>query len=425
MTSSLPQESRYRDVQRRTMIVLIIAQIIGTIGVGVAPSIGVLVAEEVTNSEAWSGLARTASTLGTALFGLVLGTIAAKHGRRMALSGGWWLAAAGSALLVAAAQWNQIVPLFVGLLFIGAGSAVSLQSRFAATDLAEPQQKARSLALVVWVGTLGSVLGPNLGVPGEAVKSATGLSVFASAFLIAAVCLAIAGVAVFIWLRPDPLLLLMADTPVEIAPPKGRGSSRIRRTIAELQVNRPARIAFIAIVSAQIVMVAVMTMTPVHVAHHGGSVTFIGLTISLHVAGMYALAPVVGWTADRFGHRFTIGVGVAVFAVSLVIGALRPDDMDWVVVSLILLGVGWSFVNVAGSALFTAVVSSTTRAASQGGVDSLSNLCGATAAFIAGPLLAASSYAFLSVVAMIALIPLLLLTLRGGFMGAREELATE
>ncbi|MFG6201844.1 hypothetical protein [Nonomuraea sp. JJY05] len=93
----------------------------------------------------------------------------------------------------------MIVPLFAGLLLIGVGLAVSLQSRFAATDLAWPHHKARSLALVVWVGTLGSVLGPNLGVPGEIIGAATGLTVYASAFLIAAVCLAIAGLIVFVW----------------------------------------------------------------------------------------------------------------------------------------------------------------------------------------------------------------------------------
>ncbi|MEQ7739106.1 hypothetical protein ABQG64_23170, partial [Escherichia coli] len=115
-----------------------------------------------------------------------LGNLAARHGRRFALAAGWCTAAAGGTLLVAAAQWSLVIPLFVGLLLIGAGSAVSLQARFAAADLASPHQKARALALVVWVGTHGSVLGPNLGVPGEIISQATGLTVFASAFLIAA-----------------------------------------------------------------------------------------------------------------------------------------------------------------------------------------------------------------------------------------------
>ena len=158
-------------VQRRTMVVLIVMQIIGTVGVGVAPSIGVLLAGEVTDNEAWAGLARTASSLGAAFLGIPLGNLAARFGRRVALSSGWFIAAAGAALLVWAAQLSLVVPLFIGLLLIGSGSAVSLQARFAATDLAEPRRKAKSLALVVWVGTIGSVLGPNLGVPGEVISA--------------------------------------------------------------------------------------------------------------------------------------------------------------------------------------------------------------------------------------------------------------
>ncbi|WP_454299491.1 MFS transporter [Salana multivorans] len=431
-------------IQRRTLVVLIVTQVIGAVGVGVAPSIGILLAGEVTDSEAWAGLARTASTLGAALFGLPLGALAARRGRRLALSIGWWVGALGAAVLVLAAQLDAVVPLFVGLLLIGAGSAVALQSRFAATDLAEPRHKARALGLVVWVGTLGSVLGPNLGAPGELVGAATGLTVFASAFLIAAICLALAGTLVFLLLRPDPMLVsdeLMAaaremadDAAVRPAasasdaepaadlapgapgvvdrplPPRRKGA--IRRLVAEVRTNPGARAAVVAILVGQVIMVAIMTMTPVHIVHHGGSINLVGITISLHVVGMFALAPVVGMMTDRYGHGPTMAIGVVVLLASLVIGAVRPDDMGWIVVSLVLLGLGWSFVNVTGSALFSVAVSSETRAASQGGVDALANLFGASAAFAAGPLLAATSFATLSLLTIAVLAPLVVIVVR-------------
>lgn len=419
LTTAAPTADTHR-LQRRTIIVLVISQVVGTVGVGIAPSIGVLLASEVTDNEAWAGLARTFSTLGAAVLGLPLGNLAARFGRRVALSTGWGIAAVGSGLLVFAAQGSLWVPLFVGLLFIGAGSAVSLQSRFAATDLADPRHKAKSLALVVWVGTLGNVLGPNLGVPGKALSNVLGLNVYASAFLIAAVCLGLAGALIFLLLRPDPLIeanrRIVVDTETDVTPGrptvggKRRGGS-IGRIFAELKVNRAARYAFIAIITAQIVMVSIMTMTPVHMEQHGGTITLVGITISLHIAGMYALSPVVGIIADRYGHRFTIGAGIAIFLISLLISGLMPDSTAGVIAALILLGLGWSFVNVSGSALFASVVSVDTRASAQGGVDAMSNLCGATAAFIAGPLLVATSFSFLSIVAAIVLIPLALMTL--------------
>ncbi|RGC65266.1 Major Facilitator Superfamily protein [Micromonospora sp. MW-13] len=257
------------------------------------------------------------------------------------------------------------------------------------------------------MGTLGSVLGPNLGAPGEVIGAGTGLTVYASAFLIAAVCLAIAGLIVFVWLRPDPLLFLGPGTPALPAGPGGKQPGRIRKVIAELRVNQRGRVAVIAVLTAQVVMVAIMTMTPVHIAHEGGSITIIGITISLHIAGMYGPSPLVGMLADRYGHRAAIVAGIGIFLASLLIGAAKPDNTGWIIGSLILLGIGWSFMNVAGSALFSLVVSAETRASSQGRVDALANLCGATAAFLSGPLLAATSFSVLSLLAVVTLIPLI------------------
>lgn len=406
-------DDRLARVQRRTMTVLVITQIIGTLGMGVAPTIGVLIASEVTQNEAWAGLARTSSTLGAALLGLPLGILAAKMGRRVALASGWWLAALGTGILVFASHYLEIVTLFIGLLLLGAGNAASLQSRFTATDLAEPRNRAKSLSLVVWVGTIGSVVGPNLGVPGQVVSDATGLSVYAGTFLIGAVFLAIAGVIVFLVMRPDPLLTLQEVTPAAAPKVPGRKRGTIRRAFAELRTNKPARIAVIAILTAQIVMVSIMTMTPVHIMHlESGSVNQVGITISLHVLGMFAFAPLVGWVVDRFGSRLAMWAGIGIFMLSLIAGAMWPNDLVWILVSLFLLGLGWSFTNIAGSTLFASTVADEARASSQGGIDALANLCGATAAFLAGPLLVISSFATLSVLAMFVLVPLSVVIVR-------------
>lgn len=440
----------HRDpAQRRTLTVLVISQVLGTIGLGVAPSIGILLAGDVTHSEAWAGLARTGSTLGAALLGIPLGNLAARRGRRLALTTGWWLAAAGAAILVAAAQWQLVVPLFLGLLLTGAGTATALQARFTATDLATPTTRARALALVVWMGAIGNVLGPNLGVVGEVIGDATGIAPYGAAFGVASIGSALAGLAVLLFLRPDPLRVLAerlaAERPAaerfaaegltaEQAAADGGGAvgrpdlaghpapvgraerigraERFRRAAAELSANRRARTALVALLTAQGVMVALMTMTPVHLAHHGGSLTIIGLTISLHIAGMYGLAPVVGWLADRLGHRAVVAMGIGILAVSMLLAVVVADSHSGVMASLVLLGLGWSFMNVAASALFSAAVTGPERASAQGAADALSNLCGALAAFASGPLMAVSSFSALAVVAAVAMVPILVLVLR-------------
>lgn len=423
-------------MQRRTLVVLVVAQILGTIGLGVAPSIGILLAGEVTDSEAWAGLARTSSTLGAAVLGVPLGSLAARRGRRIALTTGWWMAAAGAGLLVAAAQWQLVGPLFLGLLMTGAGTAAALQARFTATDLATPGTRARSLSLVVWMGAIGNVLGPNLGVPGEALGAVTGLSTYAAAFLIAAVGSAFAGTVILVLLRPDPLHVLArrqadvlpsedsapADGPALAsavgaalpATPRPGTVVRLRRVAGALQGNRRARTALIALLTSQVVMVSLMTMTPVHLEHQGDSLTIIGLTISLHVAGMYGLSPVVGYLVDRLGPRAVVGLGIVLFAMSLGLAIGASGSTVGIVASLILLGLGWSFMNVAGAAMFSTVVEDRSRASAQGGADALSNLFGASAAFVAGPLMAVTSFAALGVAAAVVMIPVVLLVLRPG-----------
>ena len=394
-----------RAVQRRTLAVLIVAQVIGTVGVGVAPSIGILLASEVTGDEAMAGLARTASTLGAALFGLPLGTLAAQRGRRVALTLGWLLAAFGSALLVAAAQWSLVVPLFIGLLLIGAGSAVALQARFAATDLAEPHHKARSLALVVWVGTLGSVLGPNLGLPGEIVGAATGLTVFASAFLIATVCLAVAGGVVFVGLRPDPLIVAR-----ELVGQHREEGVHVEPTAAQTAQRRTTLIMVIASIAAShAVMVSVMSMTPVHLTSHGAALVVVGVVISLHVAGMYALSPLFGWWSDRGSRIVVMVAGYLILAAALVVLGLAPNDHTLVAVGLTLLGLGWSAATVAGSALVTDLSNGPERVRVQGRSDMTMSLSGAAAGALAGPVLAVVGYGGLAVVTGVLVAGLLVL----------------
>jgi len=419
MTSRTPApaataaDSHQASIQRRILGVLVLAQIIGTVGVGVAPSIGVLLAEDVTNSEVWAGLARTASTLGAALFGLPLGSLAARRGRRVALTTGWLAAASGAAVLVGVSQWQSALLLFPGLVLIGIGSAVALQSRFAATDRALPHQRGRALAFVVWVGTLGSVIGPNLGIPGGWIRDATGLTAYAGAFLIAAAALGSAGLVVAIALRPEPLSIGLPSGPdagrsggAEPSP-RSRGMRQpIRELVTAVRSSKRAGTAVLAIVTAQVVMVSVMTMTPVHLHHHGGSVTIVGLTISLHIVGMYALAPIVGVVIDRKSARFAVTTGVAILAAALLLAVASPESTATVVVALILLGVGWSFTNVAGSALFNEAITTPNRARAQGAVDALANLCGAAAAFLSGPFLAVSGFATLALAGLVVLVPL-------------------
>ncbi|MGI8415665.1 MAG: MFS transporter [Nakamurella sp.] len=196
--------------RRRTLGLLSAAQILGGIGSGAGLSVGILLAEKVTSSEGWARVALSGTTIGAALFAIPLAAIAAGSGRRLSLGGGWLVAAVGSLLLVVAAErigsTLATVLLIFGMVLAGCGSAVTLQSRYAATDLAAPNRRSRDLSLVVWSTTVGSVLGPNLGAPGQALSDWLSMQPFAGPFIIATVMQLVAA-GLFLFLRPDPLLL--------------------------------------------------------------------------------------------------------------------------------------------------------------------------------------------------------------------------
>lgn len=396
-------------VQRRTVRTLALCQAVGALGLGALPSVGILLAQQVTHSDMWAGIGRTGSTLGAALAALPLASLAARRGRRVALATGWLVAAAGALLLIAAAQLRDVPLLLLGLALAGAGTAAQYQARFAATDLATPAQKARALSWVVWIGSLGLVLGPNLGTPGAWLAGRLRLATLGGSFVLAAAALAIAGLATAVLLRPDPLLL--ADTRIELAPRTVRFAAA-REAWQLCRADPTVATALAAIVTAQTVMVAVMTMAPVHLSDEGGSLTLVGITISLHIVGMYWLAPVAGLVADRGGASAGIGVGAILFAGSFCLAIADPASMVAVAVSLVLLGLGWSFMSVAGAASLSSSVTGRQRTRLQGFADGSANLVAAVGAFLGGPLMAVVGYAGLAAVAWLVMLPLGLLVLR-------------
>lgn len=379
-------------VQSRTVWVLSLGQVLGGIAFGATISLGALLAARISGDDAFSGLATAALTLGTAAVAVPLAALARRRGRRISLASGMSLALIGVAVVIVAAGLSTFPLLLAGFALIGAGQAANLQSRFAAVDLASPRTRGRDLSIVVWATTIGAVLGPNLVEPGEQIGAVLGMPELTGPYVFTIVA-QLAAIAMYLLaLRPDPLLL--ADRLARAAAAKAGA-------IAD-RLDRPwlARYAILAIAGSHGVMVAVMAMTPVHLLHHGASLTIVGLTISLHIAGMYALAPVFGVLADRLGRLATILIGQVVLFASLVTAWLGAEDTTAVTVALILLGLGWSASTVAGSALLTEATTEPLRTRRQGRSDLAMSLVGALGAIAAGFILGGIGYGGLAVVSM-------------------------
>lgn len=383
-----------QGLQSRILTGLIVGQILGGIGFGAVVSVGALLAAEVGGSNAWSGMAATMSTLGAALFAIPMARAANARGRRISLTIGALAALAGVLLATFAASILSFPLLLVGLALAGAASAANLQARFAATDLSPSDRRARHLSIVMWSTTIGAVAGPNLIEPGEWLGRALGLPHLTGPFLFTIVAQVLVIAVYLSVLRPDPLLTALAD-----APPRGVQSRS--GGFATLRHNAAARHAVATVALSHATMVALMSMTPVHLYGHGASLTIVGFVISLHIAGMYGLSPLFGWLADRWGRIRVIYLAQAMLLVSLVIAWQGSHSEFWVTVSLVLLGTGWSAATIAGSALVVESVGIDERAGLQGASDFLMNAFAASAGALAGPVLSAIGYPGLGLACMV------------------------
>jgi len=398
-------------VQRRTVGVLAGSQVLSGIAIAGSVAAGSLVAVAVSGSETVAGLAQTFGVLGAAFMALPLARIALSKGRRASLALGYAVGALGALIVIAGAVSKALPVILIGCLLVGVASASGYQARYAAVDLAEDHKRGRQLSYVVWAATIGAVLGPSLLQPAGSLGLALGLPELAGPYVITAVTLLGAVLILLIFLRPDPYALAAklrasqdAAAAREVAKP------RLRDGIGHLQGNRGALLGMFAIALGHVVMVVVMVMTPVHMAHVDVTLTLIGLVISVHVAGMYAFSPVVGWSVDRFGRITVIVTGVVILLASCVIaGCAAGDQVVLLGIGLFLLGLGWSCTLIAGSTLLVDDVGPVERPSVQGLSDLVMNGAGAIGGAVAGLVVAFSSYAVLCAVAAVPVLGLALL----------------
>lgn len=402
-------------LQRRTMRVLVATQVLGGLGVGAGVSVVGLLAYSLAGTETLSGLSSSASVVGSAVAAIPLAVLSSRMGRRPGLALGYLVGATGAALAVVAAVTGWF-PLHVLASFLfGWATAANLQTRFAATDLAAPGHAARSLSTIVWATTIGAVLGPNLTIPGAAVARWLGLPTLAGPYVFSAAVYITAATVHLLLLRPDPLVVAREDALAasghvgDVARMSMREQSR--QGWALVRQHPPLALAMGGIAAAHAVMVGVMVMTPVHMQHHGASITLVGLTISLHVAGMYAFSPLVGRLTDRIGAVPTLMLGMAQFVLASISVAFFDSDGSLVfTLGMILLGTGWSFALVSGSALVSTTVEPLQRPIVQGLNDLVMNLSGGLAGILAGVVLGLFGYPVLALSALLALaLPLTLL----------------
>ncbi len=432
-------------LQRRTVLLLCATQVIGGVGVAVGISVGALLAADM-GGPGISGLVSGAAVIGGALLAAPATRLMRNGGRRPGLVFAYLLGAVGALVVVAGAAWDQLALVFLGTFLFGGGTTANLQARYTAVDLAEPSRRGRQLSLVVWATTLGAVAGPSLAPVADRAVQGFGLREYAGPFAFSAVAFAFAGMLIYALLRPDPLLTarsLAATPPAAPTPgatsggpgpspdapssaaasPTAASPTAASRTDGSLRsgwrsvaANPEARLGMAAVAVGHLVMVGVMSMTPVHIGEgghdHVAVLRIVGVVLSVHIAGMYALSPVLGWLTDRIGRRPVILLGIGLLGCACAVAGTAGHDTTRLSIGLSLLGLGWSATMVAGSTLLSESIDVTVRPAAQGLNDMVMGFGGASAGALSGLVLQLGGYPTLTLIAAVAVLPLLALTLR-------------
>jgi len=352
-----------------------------------------LAAPEITGSAGSSGWPSAVAVAGTALAASLLSSVMARRGRRAGIVLGISVAVVGGAIAIGAVMAASLLLLLVGSALVGFGNAALNLSRYAAADLFPVERRAGALGFVVWGSTIGAVVGPNLVAPAGAVALTLGLlplaGGFAMAFVFLLAALAVATVGPRAPIQPH------LDEPTRTV---GDRPSSQRRLLGEL-VRRPqGRTALVALVTSQLVMTLIMTMTPYHLHAEGHGLETVGLVISAHTFGMFAFSPLSGRLTDRFGANAMILAGFSVLALSGLLAAVMPEGGAALSIPLFLLGVGWNMGFVAGSALLASEAPLGDRARLQGASDAVVWATAAAASFSSGYVVASASYGFLAVI---------------------------
>ena len=380
------------EQQRKVVRTLSVAQILNGVGTSGTVAAGSLLVTSISKSESLAGLAQTTSVLGAAAMALPLAKLTQLGGRRLSLMSGYLIGVVGAVLAILGGTHKILFLMLTGAFMVGAASASGYQARFAAIDLATPENRSRNLSFVVWGSTVGAVTGPNLMEPAGNFAHFLHLPRLVGPYFIAAISLGFASIVVFFFLKPDPYLTAnMAKDGVT-----QKKHETTRAALKHIREIPHALFAITAVGVGHLAMVSIMVMTPVHMSHVDVTLSVIGLVISVHVLGMYAFSPLVGALSDKLGRVRVIQIGVFILLAAAIIAGLSPAmNPVSLGIGLFLLGLGWSCTLIAGSTHLSESVSVEMKPSSQGASDLVMNLMGAVGGASSGVIISVLSFGWL------------------------------
>lgn len=396
----VPTRDEQERLYKRSLWIVILSQIFSGAGLAAGITVGALLAKEMLGGDSMAGVPSALFTFGSGLAAYLVGRYTQKLGRRLGLAFGFFVGAIGAIGVIIAATIVNVPLLLLSLFVYGSGTATNLQARYAGTDLAFPEKRATAVSMAMVSTTFGAVAGPNLVAPMGRFAESIGYPTLSGPFMLAAVAYGLAGLVLFIWLRPDPYHIaqaIEADRRVRENEPVATEEVPTSR-----HEKRGVAVGTTMMVISHVVMVAVMTMTAPYMQNVGFSIEEIGMVIGFHIAGMYLPSLFTGVLVDKIGRTWMAVASGVTLVFATVLAAYSPTDTVWpLMTALILLGVGWNFGLISGTAIVVDSADKTRTAKVQGSADVFIALAGAAGSVLSGFIVSSMSYAALGVMSAV------------------------
>ena len=271
--------------------------------------------------------------IGTAIASLPASMLMRRHGRRPGFMIGALLGIAGSLLCAYALYEWSFVAFVAGHFLLGSYQGFANYYRFAAVEAAGPDQASKAISLVVAGGVVAAFLGPQLGQWG---RDWIGGEIFVGSYLAQGALSLIA-------------LLLISRLHLPRVAAAHDGFVRPLREI----LSQPAlRVSIFGAAIGYAVMIMVMTATPLAILGCGLPGTSVTSVIQWHVVGMFAPSFFTGSLIKRYGAPRIMQAGFILLLGNVVL-ALSGVEFLHFLSALVLLGVGWNFAFIGGTALLT------------------------------------------------------------------------
>jgi MFS family permease len=372
--------SRLAATQKKNVTVLAALQALLFTNNSTAIALNGLAGYALAANKSLATLPVTGWVVGAALTTFFASLLMKRIGRKGGFTIGALIGIVGAAICCLALYRGNFWLFVAGTTVFGVYNAFGQYYRFAAADAAVGDFKAKAISYVLAGGLVGGIVGPTIS---KYTKDA----------------LPVAFLGAYLTLIAFLVVVLFVIRLLDIPPPRAAEARARGRPLAAIMAQPAFVVAVLCAAFGYGVMNLLMTATPLAMGICGHPYSAAATVISWHVIGMFAPSFFTGALIKRFGVLQIMLWGVVLNAATVAI-ALSGIEVAHFWLALFILGVGWNFLYIGGTALLTETYRPAEKAKAQGANDMLIFLVMATSSFASGMLLEANGWAMLNYLAL-------------------------